>query len=215
MDWELEQVASRLLDETDQGGGGVRIEQVARRLGLTVYDAPGCEGLLFGTRIFIDESTPKARWNFVVAHEIAHFEAQRSGRPDTEWAANYVASALLLPRQEAETALRRQGWDLFRLMATFRHASGEAIARRVVALRDARVFVFDRPRDADPRWYAVPWRLRPSAAELEAVEAAFDGGAPVESYAGVVAWPLFQEGWQRVISLADPDSVHCASTGRG
>lgn len=212
MDWQLEQAATRVLDETNQGGDDVRVELVAKRLGLVVRDGgPGCHGLLFGKEILVDERLTKPRWNFVVAHEIGHFDAQRTGRRDTEWAANYFASALLLPRDAAETALRQTGRDLLLLMARFRHASGEAIARRISALREARVLVFDRPEGKPETWYGVPNRLRPVAAELEAAEASFAEGVPVEIYAGVTAWPLFQEGWQRVIVISDPDSAACAA----
>lgn len=213
MDWELEQAATAVLEETDQGGTNVRVETVAKRLELRIVDGgAGCEGLLFGRDIIVDETLPKARWNFVVAHEIAHFDAQRSGRRDTEWAANYVASALLMPRDAAEAAFRRTGRDLLRLMSLFRQASGEAIARRLAALRGVRVFVHDRPADAPARAYAVPWRLRPTPIELEAVDEAFRSGAPVEPYAGINAWPLFQEGWERVITISDPESVSCVRT---
>lgn len=211
MNWELEQAATAILDETDQGGNAVSIELVARRLDLRIVDGgPGCDGLLFGRDIIVDETLPKPRWNFVVAHEIGHFDAQRSGRSDTEWAANYIASALLMPRDAAESAFRRTGRDLFRLMSIFRQASGEAIARRLVALREVRVFVHDRPDGGRPRGYSVPWRVRPAPVELEAVDEAFRSGAPVEPYAGIAAWPLFQEGWRRVIAVSDAESVRCA-----
>ncbi|GAB5547779.1 MAG: hypothetical protein SangKO_075390 [Sandaracinaceae bacterium] len=211
VDWDLEQAAAAILEETNQGGFDVDIAAVARRLGLTVSDGgKGCEGYLFGREIIVDETLPRPKWNFDVGHEVGHFDNQRHGRPDTEWSANYLSSALLMPRDSAEVAIRRTGWDLFRLMSTFRSASGEAIARRLYALRGARVHIFDRPEGRELRSYAVPRRLRCLPVEQEAVDAAFAGGAPVEPYPGVHAWPLFQEGWQRVIVVSDPDSAACA-----
>lgn len=188
-------------------GHPINPDLLARRRQLRVLDGgPGCDGLLVGSRIIVDESLrPQRRW-FAIAHEIGHDIQRKEGLPDTEHGANYLASALLLPREAFELALRRWGWDLIRLAAHFRYASFEAIARRICALRDARACVFDRPllQQCEPAEYTIPWRYRrPTLEEREAADAAFECGAPVEFRAGLTAWPVLEHDWHRAITVAN------------
>lgn len=211
MDWELEEVARDALEVADVGSP-VRPRELARRLGFTVRDAgPRCGGLLLPLQrvILVDESERVERRAFAVAHELAHFllrcrGLETAGTPyrEAERQANYLASALLLPRDDFDRDLRTLGWDLFRLRSRHRWASFEALARRVVSLRGARAFVFDRPTHGRPRWYSVPSGLRPSPGEREAAAEAAQAGAPVEAYAGVWGWPVLQHDWARVIVLS-------------
>ena len=210
MDWELEQIATRTLDAV-----GARLpvdpDLVAFRLGLTVSDGgPGCEGLLFEElgQILVDETLRRERRAFAVAHELGHFLLRRAGRPDREQDANYVAAALLLPRDDFERHLRWFSWDLVRLRTLHRWASCEALARRIVALRQARAFVFDKPLAAQmrPRWYSIPSGLRPSPVEREAAREAALSGAPVNLDGSLSAWPVLEHDWHRVITLTDIDA---------
>lgn len=210
--WELEGLAEAALERSDQGIP-VDPDIVAHRLGLTVRTAPGCPGLLLGTTIVVDDAMRAERRAFAIAHELGHYLLRREGLADSERAANYTASALLLPRRDFEADLRRCGWDLLRLRARHRHASFEALARRIVALREARAFIVDRPLRADARrrCYSVPGGSRPSAVERDAIEAALATGAPAEPYPGVTAWPVLEHHWHRVVTVAAVDSLSCAS----
>lgn len=207
MDWELEQLARETLEAVD-APLPIDPDWIAYRLGLTVMDGgPGCEGLLLDElgQILVDDSLRRERRAFAIAHELGHFLLRRAGRPDRERDANYLASALLLPRDDFERHLRRYGWHLERLRGVHPLASFEALARRVVALRKARAFVFDKSL-ADPakrRWYSVPSGARPSRAEWEAAKSAAESGGPVLPYPGLSAWPVLERDWHRVITLAD------------
>jgi hypothetical protein len=203
MRWELEELARLALERADISAP-VNAAQLARRLGFTVYHAPDCLGLLVGRGIYVDDALRAERRHFSIAHELGHALQREAGLPDTERSADYLASALLLPKDDFDRDLRKRGWDLLALHARHRWASFEAIARRIVALREARAFVFDRPlqgQDA-PRWYSVPWGLRPSHDEVVAAEEAFLCGAPVEVVAGVTGWPVIQHDWARAITVA-------------
>lgn len=207
MRWELEEIARGALEQTDLGPP-VDPDILAHRLQLEVMDGgAGCEGLLIGRWIFVDEAMRPERRAFAIAHEIGHHLLRRHGLEvpgrNDERGADYLASALLLPRDDFERDLRRLGWDLIALHARHRHASFEAIARRIVALRDARAFVFDRPLrgQAHPSSYSVPWGLVPTDDELAGVEAAIADGGPVEVTCGLTAWPVIQHDWVRVITV--------------
>lgn len=174
---------------------------LADGLGFKVLRTDGCHGLCFDvTRVILVGTEVRAeRRGFSVCHELGHYLQRRAGIADTEAGANYLASALLLPRLEFGHDLRREGWDLLALKARHAHASWEAIARRIVALREARAFVFDQPRGAEGYWYSVPWGLSPTDVEREAADVARDTGAPYEPVAGVCGWPVVQHDWTRVI----------------
>ena len=202
MRWELEELARAIL-ESSNVGPPVDPEEIAFRLGLLVQHSPGCEGLLVGERILVDDSLRPQRRAFAIAHELGHHLQRLHGLSDTEAGANYLASALLLPRDDFERDLRRHGWDLLRLCCDHRFASFEAVARRIVALREARAFVFDNPLrgQRESGWYSVPWGLNPSEDERIAAQEAVDFGGPVEVVAGVTGWPVIEHDWVRVITL--------------
>lgn len=207
MDWSLEQLATRTLEAVD-ARLPINPDVIAHRLGLTVADGgPGCEGLLLEElgQILVDDSARRERRAFAVAHELGHFLLRRAALPDRERDADYVASALLLPRDEIERHLRRFGWDLEQLRMLHRWASFEALVRRIVALRPARAFIFDKPLEGQrrPRWYSIPWGLRPSRAEREVARLAAESGAPVHPYGGLSAWPVLERDWHRVLTLVD------------
>lgn len=206
MIWELEELAREALERTDVGTP-VSPARVARARGLELYDGgPGCLGLLVGRRIYVDDSMRRTRRAFSIAHEIGHDIEREHGLPFREWRADYLASAILLPRLEFERDLRRHGWDLLALASRHRWASFEAIARRIVSLRDARACVFDRPLmgQRDPAEYTIPWRApKPTPEEREAANEAISHGIPVELRPGLTAWPVVEAGWARAITVAN------------
>lgn len=204
MQWDLEEMA-RLALERANAGAPVSPARVARALGLEIYDGgPGCLGMLVGKRIYVDDSMRRTRRAFSIAHEIGHHLEREHGLPFREWRADYLGSALLLPRDDFERDLRRYGWDLLALAARHRWASFEAIARRIVALRPARACVFDRPQGGRAKEYVIPRRARrPTPEERAAADEAIAHGAPVEVRSGLAAWPIIETGWARAITLAN------------
>lgn len=206
--WDLEELARQALERTNLPTP-IDADALAYKLGLEVRDGgPGCEGLLIGSLIFVDERMRPERRAFAIAHELGHHllrgaGLETPGRND-ERGANYLASALLLPRTDFERDLRRARWDLLQLHAWHRQASFEAIARRIVALREARAFIFDRPLEGQraASWYSVPWGLQPNSDERLAAREAIAAGRPIEVVAGVWGWPIVQHDWQRAITVS-------------
>jgi len=212
VDYSLEELARETLEEADLGAP-VDPDVLAHELGVAVQDGgPGCQGLCIpGERaVVVDDSLRPTRRAFALAHELAHLLLVTHGFPNTEANANYLGSALLLPRDDFTRDLRRFGWDLLLLQSRHRLASMEALMRRVVALRpETRGWVFDRPLLAGrrPSKYSVPWGLRLSHLERTAAAEAGASGAPVQVVAGVEAWPVFEHHWKRVVVLADLESL--------
>lgn len=210
MYWDLEEMAREALEDAARKRSDVGVPvspaRVAWARGLEIYDGgPGCLGMLVGKRIYVDDSMRRERRAFSIAHEIGHHIESERGLPRREWRADYLASALLLPRAEFQADLRRYGWDLIALAARHRWASFETIARRIVSLRDARACVFDRPLAGQraPSQYTIPWRAPPpTPEEHEAADEALSCGAPVEIRAGLTAWPVVEHGWARAITVA-------------
>lgn len=208
MRWDLEEIARKRLERADVGTP-VDPEIVVDAEELEVCDSSHvpCErcrqGLLVGRTILVDETLRKQRRAFAIAHELGHWLLRMFGMPDTEPNADYLASALILPRDDFERDLRRYGWDLIALCARHRFASFEAVMRRIIALREARGFVFDKPLAGQRKagWYSVPYGLRPGADEWTAAREAVACGAPVEIRTGLIAWPVLEHDWQRVIVL--------------
>ncbi len=213
--FELEELARQTLEKANIGTP-VDPDILASELDVVVMDGgPNCHGLHLhdSNRIWIDDSARSERRSFAVAHELAHLLLRRAGLPNTERNANYLASALLLPRDDFRRSMRRVGWELLLLKSEHRHASFEAIARRVVALRPrTRAWVFDKPLAGQPgrKRYCIPYGGRLTHEESEAARLAAGHGAPLELVAGVEAWPLLEASWLRVIVLADLDSLRLA-----
>lgn len=202
MRWEMEEVARVALEHADVGAP-VNPDTVADEHGLTVRDGD-TDGLLIGRVILVRETDRRQRRAFAVAHELAHWLLRAAGLPDDEASCNYLASALLLPRDDFERDLRRYGWDLIALCARHPFASFEAVARRIVALREARAHVFDRPLAGQrtPSRYSLPYGLSPTDDERLAASEAAACGAPVEVRTGLTGWPVIEHDWQRVIVLS-------------
>jgi hypothetical protein len=207
MQWDLEELAREALERADVGAP-VDPEDIVISEGLKVLDGgPGCDGYLVGRKIYADDALRRERRAFLISHELGHWIGKKYGPArgvrDSEQTANYIASALLLPKLEIERDLRR-GWDLIRICARHRWASFEAVARRIVALREARAVVFDRPLAGQrpPSWYTVPYGGRPTDLELDAAREAASCGAPVAITPAITAWPVIEHDWARVITVA-------------
>lgn len=190
--------------------------QLAERLGFVVRDAAhGLPTCLSGSTILLETGQRPERRAFGVAHEIGHALLRASRIANTERGANSVGSALLLPRIDFLRDLRQVGWNLAALRERHPHASHEALGRRITMLRDAVLWVLDRDREGRRHRYRVlspglpDWMREPSRPELEAVQAAAADLVPVESVAGVCAWPLPEAGHLRVLCLSAADSLAC------
>lgn len=199
--WDMEEVA-RLALERANVGSPVDPELVAKSEGLEIHHAE-TEGALVGRRIFVDYRLRRERRAFAIAHEIGHWLMRETPFARSERAANYIASALLLPRPDVEADFRRFGWDLIAICARHRWASFEAAARRIVALREARAIVFDHPlaEQRPPSFYSVPGGSTPTDEERIAAREARLCGAPVELRPGLTAWPVLEHDWHRVITV--------------
>lgn len=206
MRWDLEELARVALERADMGAP-VDPDVLAYRRGLRVYDGgPGSAGLLIAKRIYVDETLRSVRRAFTIAHEVAHDIQDEHGMPRIEWVADYIAAALLCPRLDFEASLRRMGWDLLHLRARYRLASYEVLARRIVALREARACVFDRPLQGqrDPTSYVIPHDgSPPDEDEIDAAREAIACGTPVKYRAGLTAWPIIETAWARAITVAN------------
>lgn len=203
MRWDLEEIAREALESTNVGAP-VDPEIIAIRKEIEVRDCGANEdGFLVGRVIYVPESHRRQRRAFAIAHELAHWFLRCAGLPDDEASVNYLAAALLLPRDDFERDLRRVGWDLIALCARHRWASFEACARRIVALRDARVHVFDKPLAGQrkPGRYSIPYGLTPTTEERIAAAEAVRCGAPVEIRTGLTAFPVLEHDWHRAITL--------------
>ena len=188
MQGQLEGVAEQVLRDAGHPNDRpmVDIAGVAKRLGLTIRDGGrGCRGLLIGNTIIVDETMCRARWNFAVAHELAHWEATRSRRRNSEQAADYVAAALLMPRAAMKKAVKAHGPCLGALMPSLPHSPGEALARRLVATRRMRAVILHPPNTAVGWFTTLPYWSPPTALEFELVGRALDARAHVRGHRAV------------------------------
>jgi hypothetical protein len=203
--FELEEVA-RLALERAGVGAPVCPDALAIGLHFEIRHAP-VRGKLIGRTIYVDEDLRPEIRAFDCAHELGHHLCDEAGLPNTERNANYLASAMLLPSFEYKIDLRRHGWDLRALRRLHPNASWEAHARRLAALRGARVIIWDRPLppyDIRGKTRTVPWRAQPTHEERIAAHEAVRSNEPVEMRAGLIAWPVLEPWWHRVIVVTAP-----------
>lgn len=157
--------------------------------------------------LYVNADTRPERLNFRIAHEI--FELLLGDVLHKERVCNLAASALLMPTQWFAEACRRTGFNLFELKTLFRTASHEAIAYRTLSFRQAVVTVTDHgkvtSRVGSPG-LSYPRELHP--AERRALERTMELGELVRESPGeivVEGWPVFEEGWKRVILVTWAD----------
>lgn len=192
--------------ETAEVSAPVCPDELAVGLRFKIRHAP-CRGKLVGRTIYVDEGLRPEMRAFDITHEIGHHLCNEHGLPNTERNANYLGSALLLPRFEYSIDLRREGWRLERLRLRHPSASWEVHARRLSALRDARVIIWDRPlppRTEPTDTRTVPWGLTPTREERIAAREAVMSRAPVELRPGLIAYPVLEPTWHRAVVVSSP-----------
>lgn len=194
MDPTLEGVAQQALDRAAVAAPVDALE-LAERMGLEVCYSDTGEPLLMGRTVFVPRRGRVALLHWMIAHELGHVLASAAGADGAcEATANYLAGALLVPRQDALRQLRA-GWDLNELRRAHPHAPAHAIAVRIVQLRGAAAAVYDQGR-LRRRWGP------PVPLERELVAQALDAGAPVRVDDLTGAWPIVDGRWRRVIVLS-------------
>jgi Zn-dependent peptidase ImmA (M78 family) len=167
------------------------------------------------------EPRPERR-HWAVAHEIGEHlaarvfarlgvDARTVSAGSREWAANALASRLLLPGRWFERRARRCGWDLFELKRAFSTASHELVARRMLDFDPPVIIsVFDQGR-LQSRWTNAAWRVPPpSPGELECFTRVHSSGQPMCLRRGglvLQGWPIHEEGWKREILRLEIDDA--------
>lgn len=198
----LERLAAEVLDYTGVTAP-VDPANVARGLGLRIIiSTHGLDAALVPGKIIIGDHLGDERRAFRIAHEIGHFLLRWSAHYNTEKNANYVASAILLPRSTFVSQVVDAGLNLDLLKYLNPLASYEALARRLVVLKRNRATIWDRLPDGRGRRYSLPYHHRPTPLEREAARLAIATRAPVE-IEGVAGFPVIQREWKRAISIQD------------
>lgn len=192
----------------------IDIYRLCIRMKLDVRVGPeGLRPTVLGRTIFVAPEDPPERQRFATSHELAHLLLRERGMADTEWNVNWLASALLHPREWFLERLAARRWDLAALREDCPWSSYEAIGRRVVNLERAVLWVCDRG----------PGARRASRSRSRSVAAALERPTPIERAVvrdaaatlrpqrrdGIGAWPLPRpdRSWLRVVSLARADAL--------
>lgn len=162
-DWEG--AAAELLDATCTTAP-VDMFRLAAACGIQVRAGKRSRICLEDGVAHVDLAARAVRQQGLLAHELGHFALERSGLPQCEQGARYIAGALRLPRREFDRDLRRVGWSIVALQALHPHASAQAILVRIVQLRNASACVVD-PTDKTAPWRISPERTPVTERELE------------------------------------------------
>lgn len=206
-----------IADETLRAAGlsaPIDAYDLCRWKGLRVVMGPaGTRPMLVGDVIVVNGSDPVERRRFAAAHEFSHRVLRERGIDDTEFRVNWLASALLHPQEWFADRLAARGWDLAALRVECPYSSHEAIARRIVNIRKAVLWVCDRSatgaRTSRRTWSrGVQRRLaeNPTTIERNAVQEAAAWRVP-RSRGAVRAMPLERGGALRVICLSQADEL--------
>lgn len=185
---------------------------IPKSMGLRVgLGRRGCQATVWRDEVIVDPAARPVRQRFDAIHETIHLVYEAQGEDPSEQLVNATTCATLCPRAPFLAAMRRHGWAPELLAADFPWASQETLARRIVSLRPAVLWVWDvgprrrRYRVASPEWH---WPARrPLPVELEAMEGALEDRCAVEPIGGVRAWPVVDGEWVRVLCLSDAESL--------
>lgn len=164
---------------------------------------------LRGGVIYVSSSARSVRQQGLVAHELGHWALRWAKEQDSEQGASYVGAALMLPRRPFLADMRATQWDVRELRAKHHNCSAELIARRIVALTDACVSIWDNgklsARVASP-WLPAPVR-RISTFERELAARVLESGETER--AGNLAWgfAVFDDDWKRVITVCEAEQL--------
>jgi Zn-dependent peptidase ImmA (M78 family) len=160
--------------------------------------------------IRVNTAERSTRVHMSIAHEIGHWAQVRAGLADEEEGARWIGGAILLPRRAMLADLRRTSWSIDALRELHSNASAEAIAIRIVQLRDAVATVIDngrvKRRVASP-WLADPRLGRISRWERELAAEALRRGAEVRGDELCYALPLVEGAHERVIVIAEAEQL--------
>lgn len=167
--------------------------ELAAACGLHVLISPVHGGaLLYDGTIYVSPRVSVTQLHERVAHEIGHWALERAREDDSEEAADYLARALLLPRDALLRDLRH-GWDLRALTAKYAFAAPSTVAVRVAELRAGTAAIYD--------YRMLARRVGPPhEAERDLLDAALRTSEPVRLDALTGAWPIGPRG--RVVVLA-------------
>lgn len=156
--------------------------------------------------IYVNADQRSERQNFALAHEI--FELILPDQPYKERLCNLGASNLLMPYRWFKEACQTTSFNLVSLKKTFSTASWEAIAYRTLAFREGVVSIVDNGRVTN-RVGSMGHSYPPDLTHPErlALRQTMDTGETTTMEQGgmtVEAYPVFEEGWRRVILVAQP-----------
>lgn len=186
--------------------------RILKRMGLEVgLGRRGCQATVFRDEVIVDPSARPVRQRFDAIHEAVHLVYEAQGEDPSERLVNATTCATLCPRQPFLSALRHYGWAPDQLAHAFPWVSQETLARRIVSLRPAVLWVCDvRPRRRLYRVISPEWQWpvrRPLPVEAEAMDAALEDRCAVEPIGGVRAWPVVDGEWVRVLCLSDAEAL--------
>lgn len=182
---------------------------IAGALGIKVVSADIRAAKLVGDTILLAKGAREVRQHGLIAHELGHWALLKAGNEDPESAASYVGAALMLPQRPFSVDLRATGWDVRALRAKHVHCSAEMIARRIVALRDAVVAVWDQgkltTRIVSP-WLPEGYR-RISKFERDLAAEVLASGETIN--AGNLLWgfAVFEGDYKRVITVCEAEQL--------
>jgi hypothetical protein len=191
----LEGIARHLHDKTGIEAP-VDALLLAHRLGLTLRPWAKSHGALDGNTIFVPTryGMRDQRKQFRVAHELGHWALREDGADDTcEASADYLAGALLLPREVFMRDLGATDWDLLELQRLHSNASAQAIVIRMTQVSPATASVWDAGHCH--RGYGAP-REELEQLDRELAERALGVQEPLRGE--VSAWPISSGSWRRV-----------------
>lgn len=129
----------------------------------------------------------------VVAHELGHWALHQVNEDHhAEWAARYLAGALLLPRAAFLRDAWACDWDLEELQRRHPHASAEMVVVRMTQVSPACAWVWDDGRVRRTYGANAGEDVEAIVGRVLASEAPLRDGA-------VRAWPLLERGYRRVV----------------
>lgn len=182
---------------------------IAGALGVKVVAASIRRAQLAGNTILVCASAQGAYQHGLIAHELGHWALIKAGDADPENAASYVGAALMLPQRHFSADLRSTGWDVRALRAKHVNCSAEMIARRIVALRDAVVAIWDQGKltiRVPSPWLSEGYR-KISKFERELAAEVLASGETIN--AGNLLWgfAVFEGDYKRVITVCEAEQL--------
>lgn len=143
------------------------------------------------------------RKHFTVAHEIGEvLLAGRVGQSYIEDASNHMAISLLLPREWFERDAESVGFNLPALKELYSTASHEVIAYRMTDVKPLIITIFDNGKLYRRKsTYPAPVKgVHPLETKcMETVNDRADQVLLKDDEMSVTGWPVFRDGWKRVI----------------